>query len=369
MKILLLNFDTALGSAMHATPIPFVINQLYPEGRVDIICSELSRQVFAYNPYVRKVISSPSPTSHFFNAAKRAIEIRIKGESWDYALFSAFNCRTKVLAFSHLLPIVKRGGFAVRRQFVDTLVNYNPSLSLISNNLQLLRCLGGQHLDQIHAPQIWFSDAETQMADYLLREQLGEVNEFPLLGVFCGTSGGHPNQWYEERFVETLNRLHHELGARAVFFGTDRDIPMVESIRGSLRTTSASMAGKTTVPLLAALCAKCDYILGVDTGGIHVAWAVGTPTLVLGHAANQIHIWLPLLNPRVRVLRMDEAVPCAGCRRHYCETRECMDAISTTHVLNEFANLSARYPFEVSSREVRVKNSMQNLESIRETRR
>ncbi len=45
-----------------------------------------------------------------------------------------------------------------------------------------------------------------------------------------------------------------------------------------------SLAGRTTLGELAAVLAQCDLVASIMTGSLHVARAVGTPTIALGPA-------------------------------------------------------------------------------------
>jgi ADP-heptose:LPS heptosyltransferase len=89
-----------------------------------------------------------------------------------------------------------------------------------------------------------------------------------------------PREWPAERFAELAAALA-ELGAR-VLVHADR---LAERLRA--RRIRARSGGAATVlprlPLraLAALCARADLVVSVDTGPLHVANAVGAPVLAI----------------------------------------------------------------------------------------
>jgi ADP-heptose:LPS heptosyltransferase len=251
---------------------------------------------------------------------------------FDIILFNSGNSRTKIHIASRLLRGKKRSGFSVRAWLVNSSIKYNDDLSLIANNLKILGLLS-LPVSTCGFPEIWISKYEAKQA-IKWRHTLYNTSRSPIVvGFFAGTSGGHPNQWYDDRFITVANELSRSLGTSSVFFGGPKDVTHAGELASQCDHNAISLAGKTSVTQLAAYIGVCDLIITVDTGGMHVAWAAGTPVVVLGHAANPYHIWLPDNNPLIKVIRKDYMIPCALCRKHYCATRECMDEISKDEVV------------------------------------
>jgi ADP-heptose:LPS heptosyltransferase len=84
--------------------------------------------------------------------------------------------------------------------------------------------------------------------------------------------------------------------------GTAQEAAAIDALRGPLAFHNISMAGKTTVPQMAALLAQCDLLLSLDTGSFHVARAVGLPGGVLAPAWQDPVEWLPVNDAAYRVL-------------------------------------------------------------------
>jgi ADP-heptose:LPS heptosyltransferase len=116
---------------------------------------------------------------------------------------------------------------------------------------------------------------------------------------------------------------------------------------------SWNAAGLTSVTGLACLLAHSDLLITLDTGTMHVGRGVDVPMVVIGHAANPRHEWLSSSNERACVIRHDE-IPCAGCRRRYCTTRECMDYLTVDEAARGVDLQLTRFAPSGASRQSRV---------------
>ena len=349
MRLLFINYDIPLGTAMHSTPVFARLRAARPDWEVHVAAAGLACDVLESNPHIDRVWRTPHILKEGWAFTRWALRHRHEMGSYDFTFFNASNSRTKGGILSRLIPSGRRAGYAVHPCIVGDYLPYDDNLSLIENNLRVLGLLAiptGGPAD----PEIWYRQADVEAAR-AMRVPLGEG---PVIGFFTATSGGHPNQWADDRFIAVGKELRRRTGARLVFFGGPKDAEHAALLAKACSEGAISLAGRTSAQRLAAFCAVCDLIVTVDTGGLHVAWAVGTPSVVLGHAANPVHIWLPHANPKVRIIRKDDKVPCALCRKATCLTRECMDEIKTDEVIAASLEQLASYPPEAASRAARL---------------
>jgi ADP-heptose:LPS heptosyltransferase len=111
-------------------------------------------------------------------------------------------------------------------------------------------------------------------------EQLG--GQRPVVAIHPGVSGfGTLKQWEPERFGKTALRLARERGARCVVtVGPGR--ARARGARGGGVRGAAVLGPQTSSILeLAALYQLCDVVIGVDTGPLHLAAALGIPVVGL----------------------------------------------------------------------------------------
>lgn len=108
------------------------------------------------------------------------------------------------------------------------------------------------------------------------------------------------------------------------------------------RARIADLTGLLSLPELAALTARARAFVGVDTAPMHIAAAMGTPTLALFGPSGE-HEWGPwMVQQRVVVSRRHPCRPCGidGCGGG--KVSECLTSLSVAEVHAEFEALLAQ---------------------------
>jgi len=133
----------------------------------------------------------------------------------------------------------------------------------------------------------------------------------PLVGLHV--SGGRAiKQWDVDRFAAVAARLIASRGATIVLTGAPEDRPLVDAVRQTLPGGAViDAAGSLDLLSLGALLRRLDLLVTGDTGPMHLAAAVGTPTVSIFGPSDPVRY-----APRGadhRVVRVD--LPCAPCNR------------------------------------------------------
>jgi heptosyltransferase-1 len=132
-------------------------------------------------------------------------------------------------------------------------------------------------------------------------------------------------QWSVASFVALGRHLIEECHAQIVLpWGDEGERRRAAEIAVALGP-AAMVSERGSLAALAALLAACDVVVGGDTGPVHMAWAVGTPTVSL-YGPNPSARNGPR-GPRHRVFQ--STVECSPCWGKECPTGEfiCMDSI------------------------------------------
>jgi len=109
-------------------------------------------------------------------------------------------------------------------------------------------------------------------------------------------------------------------------------------------TALIDLRGRTSLIQLAGACAKAKAVISVDAGPLHIAAAVGTPTLaIVGNdqeavGASPLRLWLPRC---ANVSRTISTASCTACadnrfRNDDClvEGHPCMAGVEPSQVIN-----------------------------------
>jgi len=102
----------------------------------------------------------------------------------------------------------------------------------------------------------------------------------PRVGLIPGAARGPSKRWPESHFIETGKKLMKK-GCGIVTLGISREAPLCERVAKGIGPDTLNLAGQTTLAEWAAILKTCDLILANDSGGMHLAAAVGTPVVAL----------------------------------------------------------------------------------------
>ncbi len=86
--------------------------------------------------------------------------------------------------------------------------------------------------------------------------------------------------WAAENFARLAEAIS-VAGFTPVLVGAPSDRELCEQIAGAARVAIPNCAGRTTIPEMTALLARCELVVSADTGAAHLAAAVGTTVLGL----------------------------------------------------------------------------------------
>jgi len=188
-----------------------------------------------------------------------------------------------------------------------------PHEHAAASNLHLAAALTHDaiHPDpRVHPLRFTLTDDALDQADAILARGFGKAPAGPLVVIHPG-SGAAVKLWETEKWQEIARRLVAR-DARVLVSGG----PGEESLTQAVAAADArilDLGGRTSFALLAALLARADLVLGPDSGPLHLAVAVGTPSIHLYGPADPV-IYGPWGDPdRHRVIT--STWDCAPCGR------------------------------------------------------
>jgi ADP-heptose:LPS heptosyltransferase len=121
--------------------------------------------------------------------------------------------------------------------------------------------------------------ADREAAARLLGER-GLLARRPLVGIHA--SGGRAiKQWPLPRWREVAARLQREHGATIVLTGSAGDRALAAEVASGLPQPGHDLTGHLGVAESMAVIAALDLFLSPDTGPMHMACAVGTPSVAV----------------------------------------------------------------------------------------
>ena len=161
-----------------------------------------------------------------------------------------------------------------------------------------------------------------------------------VVGVSPGAAYGGAKRWLPERFAETALRLARDRSASVALFGSKDERPLCEAVATLLDGHPVvNYAGETTLAQFIELAAGCEIFLTNDSGAMHIASALGVPTVAIFGATDD-EATGPT-GPLARVVR--EPVECSPCLLRECPIdHRCMTRVTADRVIGEALALLGR---------------------------
>jgi heptosyltransferase-2 len=144
-----------------------------------------------------------------------------------------------------------------------------------------------------------------------------------------GAAFGSAKRWNEEGFAAAADALGAEFGLFAVTIGSEGERPSAERVRAAAKRPVTVLNGRTSLETLIGVIAGASVLLGNDSGPVHIAAALGIPTVAV-FGATDYRVAAPF-SPRGRAVY--EPVECSPCWLrecpidHRCMTRVTPEAV------------------------------------------
>ena len=176
-----------------------------------------------------------------------------------------------------------------------------------------------------------------------IRLERPDVPVTDTVGVSPGAAYGSAKRWLPERFAESAARLARAAGGGSVaIFGSRDERPLCDEVAQAVRAAGIeahNYAGETTLKQFIEMAARCRVFLTNDSGAMHIASALGVPTVTIFGATD--HIATGPTGELARIVR--EPVSCAPCLLRECPIdHRCMTGVTVDRVVDEASELLKR---------------------------
>jgi heptosyltransferase-2 len=312
-----------IGDAVMSLPALRAIRQRFPQADITVLAKPWVAALYEGEGSIDRVMPLD-------DAAKWRLVRRLRRESFDLAV---------------LLPNSFQSAAVVRLGGAKRIIGYaRDGRSLLLTDaiaiprpgeipaherfyyLELLRRAG--LIDALpDVPEIRFDNAEqARRRGEALFQTLGV--KLPVIGVSPGAAYGSAKRWLPERFAESAARLAAETGGTVAVFGSAAERPLCEEVARA--ADGRNFAGETALRAFIDMTAACRLFLTNDSGAMHIASALGVPSVTVFGPTNEIATGP--LGAAARVIR--EPVDCAPCLLRECPIdHRCMTRVTVDRVI------------------------------------
>jgi len=324
-----------LGDVILSTPTVEAIKARYPDWEIYYMAERPYAAVLEGNPHLAGVIG----TGRGVRDAIATIT-RLRSMGLVAALDLFYNPRSAILLYLSGVPVRAGGTRRFRRRlYTHEFTIPAGTRSAVMHHLEAAGIFDVEPKDSI--PRIYLSPEERTAGRALLDRTRGAGGEGGrVLAMHPG--GTWPSKrWASDSFAKLAVLAREALGAETVLIAG----PGEEGI--AARVQAASLGAARLLPLqplrsVASVLASCDAVVSNDGGILHMAVAVGRPTVgVFG--PTEPDIWFPYEGKGPFALVTHRAA-CAPCHRHECEEMKCLDGIGPGEVLGRLEEVLAWKP-------------------------
>lgn len=128
--------------------------------------------------------------------------------------------------------------------------------------------------------ELWLSDKEVEEARGLMRKA-GLRPDRPVAALQPATADPERRQWIPEGFAAVADHLHSRYGASLMILGGQEQRETATRMKEAMRFPISDMVGATSLRQTFALLACSSLFVSNDSGLVHAAVGLGTPTVTL----------------------------------------------------------------------------------------
>lgn len=318
--------NTAIGDTLFNTPVFRAFKQNYPHVKSICLLNPKNYQLFKNNPYIDEIVLYTGRWKNFFTALKI-----LKNKKIDVVFISHSNepqatplavlCGAKYI---FKLQNAKNKFNAFHSNDID---KNEISHYVVKHRLKILEFIGIK--DTNTRMELFLKDEDYVQVDKIFKKE----NGIKYIGFQMGASTVS-RQWFLEKWVELANLLLKKKNIKIILTGSKNDKIMCDKFVKNINFNAniLNFAGIFSIRSAAALIGKLDLFITPDTGPLHIAAALKTPTITLFAVASPLSS-----NPNFdtnlhKFIKKDQT--CTPCLDKRCKYQKCMLQITPLEVYN-----------------------------------
>jgi len=313
-----------VGDAVLAIPAMKAVRERFPHAEITLLVRPWVAGLFTSAPFIDKVWSEEKPSS-LSDWARMTKEIRARGFYLGLLLPNSFESALMML----LGGIPQRIGYATdgrRWMLTKSLVPADKLQHQVRYYFELVKVLSAA--TDPPSIEIQATTDERSSARRLLAAE-GIPMDAPFLVLNPGAAYGSAKRWHEHRFASVADTLALELGLQVALIGSEKERVVAEKIREQMTSGVALLSGKTSLETLIGVLAESSLMITNDSGPMHIAAALGVPTVAVFGSTDE-RVTGPS-GARTRVVK--HAVECSPCLLRECPIdHRCMNAVTVQDV-------------------------------------
>ena len=324
LKRFLLISTTAIGDTLMSTPAIRAVRQKFPDGYVAVLTDRRRIDVLNGNPYINRLITYHGKFKKVMSLIKE-----LRKERFDIAIILHGN-DPDIVPIAYLSRARYRLGWdGSRFSFLLTHKHkkFGESGHAIDDRLDMLKPLG---IDTRDRHMVLFLSEEDRDFKRRLFSDKGILENDLVIGLH--PFGSRRSKWWGiEKSAELADRLCEKYGAKVILISGKENEAISKKIASLVRYNLILIYG-SSIKEASAVIESCSLFITTDSGPMHIAIALGKPTISLYGPSDIIETSACVSLEKHVVIQKD--VPCPRpCKLKECDNPVCMDSITTDEVM------------------------------------
>ncbi len=322
----------ALGDIILAVPSFRAIRAHFPQAKIHLLIKKEYQELLNSLSYVDNFID-------FEKSNWKGLIPELKKEKFDLSIDFQNTWRSHLLAF---LGGVKRragygrkGGKILLNIAVSELKEMHPVRSKLSKTTVVPKAGTSNRVKNPVQHQAYLlSKIGVNLNNFRLECKLPPQPSFqfsrPYISILPGAGEGWQSKcWSELCFARLADGIINKLKYSVVLLGEERERKKINRIKKAMEGKVEDIAGQTNIRQLAGVIKGSSLFITHDTGPMHLAQALGVPTLALFGPTDPGRHSLPSAN----LFIINKKISCQPCYRRRCSNHQCMQLIGAEEVL------------------------------------
>lgn len=317
----------AIGDVLLSTPVIRNLKGHFPHLQIDFLTEQFAADVLIGNLNLREILSFNKKTDSTVSIIRK-----IREKKYDIVIDLFCNPRTALI--TRLSGANRRVGFPFRGRayaYTDAVTPRGGEVHNVDFNLDVLRHFNIPIVSTM--PEFPISSVHKEFASGWLTEK-GLMGK-KIIGI--NASGGwYTKKWSQEYFATLADRIAENDQMIPLLFWGPGERDEVKAMHSRMKCNSM-LIPKTSLKEMGAFLESCSYLVSNDSGPMHIAAALGVPTLGIFGPTNP-YLQGPY-GDRQKWVR-HELLDCLACNLTECPIGNiCMTDLTVDAVYSAFQQL------------------------------
>ncbi len=269
-RILVIKFG-GIGDILLSTPVLPNLKNYFPESTINFLTLRHSRDILIDNPYLSRAFTYDPSEDKSWCLIKN-----IRSQKYDLVIDLFGNPRTALITF--LSGARYRFGFDFRGRNYAYNIKVKGRGGIVHNvefNLDSLRALDIPIVSrELYLP---INIVHKEFADNFIR--VNNIDSKKIIGI-SKTGGWESKRYKADDYIELINLLNEVYDVNFIlFWGNKKERSDCDYIRDRIKKNNVFVIPDSPIRYLGAIIKHCDIVIGNDSGPLHIAVAMGVPTL------------------------------------------------------------------------------------------